>query len=94
MAAQTDGAAGTSGSFGNRRFRVGLIVAAIVTVGAVLLVVQNGESARLDWLAFHFRTPLWIMLVLTLVAGAVVWEFVKAGWRRSRQHRHERRTSR
>jgi uncharacterized integral membrane protein len=73
------------------QFRIGALLGSIVTVAAVVLIVQNGESAQLDWLVFHFRTPLWIMLVLTAVAGAVIWELVKAGGRRARRHRGERR---
>ena len=73
------------------QFRTGVILGSIVTVAAVLLIIQNGESAQLDWLFFHFRTPLWIMLVLTAVAGAVGWELIKIGSHRARRVRAERR---
>jgi len=74
-----------------RRFRVGLALGALVAVAITLLIAQNGESAKLDWLAFHFESPLWIMLMLTLVSGGIVWEVLKALWRRSRRSRGERR---
>jgi uncharacterized integral membrane protein len=51
------------------RFRTGLALGAVVTVAIVLLIIQNGRSARLNWLAFHFGAPLWIMLLLTAAAG-------------------------
>lgn len=73
------------------QFRTGLVVGAVVTVAVVLLIIQNGNSAHLNWLAFHFSTPLWIMLLLTAAAGAVVWEVVKAGSRRASRLRSERR---
>ncbi len=72
-------------------FRTGVILGSIVTVAVVLLIIQNGESAQLDWIAFHFRTPLWIMLFLTAAAGAVTWELIKAAGRRARRQRGERR---
>lgn len=78
-------------STGKNSFRTGAILGAIVTVAVVLLIVQNGESVQLDWIVFHFRTPLWIMLLLTAVAGAVVWEVVKTTFRRTRRSRRERR---
>lgn len=71
-------------------FRVGILIGTIITVAVVLLIAQNGESAQLDWLAFHFRAPLWIMLILTAGAGGVVWELVKAMWRRGRKLRRIR----
>lgn len=71
--------------------RTGLVLGVVVIVAIVLLIVQNGRSARLSWLAFHFSCPLWIMLLLTAAAGAVVWEAVKAASRRARRVRRERR---
>ena len=62
-------------------------------MAVALLIVQNGESAQLDWLVFDFDAPLWIMLALTFAAGAVVWELGKAAWHHSRRLRAERRTA-
>ena len=59
------------------RFRTRLALGVVVTVAIVLLIIQNGRSAHLSWLAFHFSSPLWIMLLLTAAAGAVVWEVIK-----------------
>ena len=73
------------------RFRAGVVVGVVVTIAIVLLIVQNGESAQLDWLMFHFKMPLWILIILTAVAGAIVWELVKVGWRRSRRIRAEQK---
>ncbi|MGH3218503.1 MAG: hypothetical protein ACRDPY_07195 [Streptosporangiaceae bacterium] len=72
-------------------FRTGLALGVVVTVAIVVLIIQNGKSAHLSWLAFHFSSPLWIMLLLTAAAGAVVWEVIKAGTRRARRVRGERR---
>lgn len=73
------------------RFRAGVVLGTIVTIAVVLLIVQNGESAQLDWISFHFRMPLWILLSLTAAAGAVVWEIIKIGWRRGRRLRQEQK---
>ncbi len=81
---------GLSSSRGDT-FRVGVVIGTLVTVAVVLLIVQNGESARLDWLTLTFDAPLWIMLLLTLVSGAVVWELAKMLWHRSRRVRKEQK---
>lgn len=56
------------------QLRTGLALGVVVIVAIVLLIIQNGRSAHLSWLAFDFSCPLWIMLLLTAAAGAVVWE--------------------
>jgi len=76
-------------SIKRNRFRAGIVLGALVTVGIVLVIVQNGESTQLDWIAFHFKTPLWILLTLTAAAGAIVWELIKVGWRRGRRQRRD-----
>ncbi|MEO7396931.1 MAG: hypothetical protein ABIW84_00045, partial [Ilumatobacteraceae bacterium] len=67
------------------RFRVGMVIGTVVSIAIVLLIVQNGESAQLDWLSFHFKMPLWILLILTSAAGAIVWELINVLWRRGRR---------
>jgi uncharacterized integral membrane protein len=75
------------------RFRAALGLGVVVTAAIVMLVVQNGASARLHWLSFHFSSPLWIMLLLTATAGAIVWEVTKAFVRRGRRLRRENRVA-
>ena len=73
------------------QFLTRLALGVVVTVAIVLLIIQNGRSAHLNWLAFHFSSPLWIMLLLTAAAGAVVWEVIKATSRRARRVRRDHR---
>lgn len=73
------------------QFRLGLIVGTAVTIAVVLLIVQNDESAQIDWLFFHFSSPLWIILLLTMVAGGVVSEIVKVTLRHGRARSELRR---
>ena len=74
-------------------FRIGLIVGAVVTLAAGLLIIQNGSSIRLHWAWFGFRAPLWIVLGLTLVAGIVLGLIAPALARRSRRRARERRSA-
>lgn len=74
-------------------FRAGVAFGTAVTIAVGLLIVQNGESAQLDWLVFHFRAPLWIMLMLTSAAGAVAWQLLKMAWRRGSRIGRERKSA-
>jgi uncharacterized integral membrane protein len=51
-----------------RRFGPPLVIGII----ALLFVVQNTEETQFNVLWFDFRLPLWIMLVLFMVAGAII----------------------
>jgi uncharacterized integral membrane protein len=65
-----------------------VILGALVAVAVTLLIVQNGQSARVNWLSFHFSAPEWIVLFVTAAAGAVVWELARVGFlSRSRRRR-------
>lgn len=74
-------------------FRIGLVIGTLVTVAVGLLIIQNGDSVRLQWLAASFDAPLWIFLALTLVAGVVLDRIVSFLVRRGRQRARERRDS-
>lgn len=94
---QPASSAPTADPFEARRrhaFRVGMGVGAAIALAVVLLIVQNGESAQIDWIFFHFRTRLWLVLALTLIAGAVTWELIRAWVFRSGRHIRARRTAR
>jgi uncharacterized integral membrane protein len=85
----TEAAAGSPELSGPRERQVPwrLVVAGIIAVALVLLIVQNNEDARFEWLSFDFTTRLWLMLLLSAVGGALAWEFVKLAMRRMRRSR-------
>jgi len=65
-----------------RPFHTGVVLGALVAVAVTLLIIQNGQSVRINWVAFHFKAPEWIVLFVTAAAGAVVWELIRLGFRR------------
>lgn len=67
-----------------RPFHTGLVVGALIAVAVTLLIVQNGHSARVNWLFFHFKSPQWIILFITAVAGAIAWQVIRLGFRQAR----------
>jgi uncharacterized integral membrane protein len=59
--------------------------AAIITVVALLFIVQNTESVRFNLLWFDFRWPLWAMLLVFMAIGALMaWGIGRRRARRSR----------
>lgn len=60
-------------------------------IGAGLLIVfmlQNTESAQLDFLVWSYSWPLWLVALASAILGAVVWFGLGV------MRRHRRRTER
>ena len=66
----------------------------IVAVGLAAFVVQNTDSTPVTWMIFTGSAPLWVVIVLAAVAGAVLSELGgylirrrkhRANWRRDRR---------
>ena len=65
-----------------------LIVAALVAVGLAAFMLQNADSTPVTWLMFDGSAPLFIVILGSAVAGAVLSE--AAGWVIRRRRRHRR----
>ena len=74
--------------------RLGGGAIASLTGVALLLVfmVQNTESAQLDFLVWSYTSPLWLMALISAILGAVVW--FGLGVVRRHRRRRERRDDR
>ena len=55
-----------------RAFNVGATVGIVVTVAAVIFILQNGQSTSFDWLWFDFQLPLWTALLGAIGVGIVL----------------------
>lgn len=75
-------------------FRVGFLIGMLVTIVFALLIIQNSESVQLEWLFLDFEWPLWVLLLLTFVAGMVAWQLMLYGIRRARAKASQRRSAR
>ncbi len=84
---------GTASPDRERKF---LSVGAVLGLGGVALLVvfmaQNTERVRLDFLAWHFTWPLWLLCLVSAALGAVVW--FAAGVLRRHRRRVARRAAR
>jgi uncharacterized integral membrane protein len=82
-----------SGNNSNRRGLGAGAIASLVGVGALItFMIQNTEDVRLDFLVWHFTWPLWLVVMLSAVLGALVW--FGLGVMRRHKRRKERRQDR
>jgi uncharacterized integral membrane protein len=60
---------------------------AVIGLMALLFVVQNTDSVPFRFLWFEFNWPLWIMLLVFMAIGAVVFYGVarRRRWRKARK---------
>jgi uncharacterized integral membrane protein len=62
-----------------------LVLAALVAAGLGAFIVQNGEDSTVNWLFMEGQWPLWAVIVVSAVAGALLSEVL--GWLvRRRRH--------
>ena len=81
---------------GDQQERKFLSFGAILGIGGtgllVVFMAQNTEKVRLDFLAWHFTWPLWLLCLVSAVLGAIVW--FAAGVLRRHRRRVARRAAR
>ena len=66
----------------------GLVMLVLVVVGLIFFVIQNGDNVDFEWLVFDMSGPLWVVIIVAAVAGAVVNEVY--GFIRRRRRRRRR----
>jgi uncharacterized integral membrane protein len=74
-----------------RAFNVGVTVGIVVTVAAVIFVLQNRQSTSFDWLWLDFELPLWIALLGAVGVGVVLVLTILAIHARRRRRIRRRR---
>ena len=61
-------------------------IASIVGVGALLVfMLQNRNKVSLDFLMFNVTWPLWLVILISAVLGALIWFGLGVMRRRSRR---------
>lgn len=54
-----------------QRAPIGLIIAGVIVILIAIFVAQNTEDIQFDFLVFSFTLPLWLVLVIVFVLGAL-----------------------
>jgi uncharacterized integral membrane protein len=75
-----------------RRLGAGAI-ASLSGLGLLLIfMIQNAERVRFDFLVWKFTWPLWLLIMVSALLGALVW--LGLGVMRRHRRRKERRRAR
>ena len=84
--------AGSGGQAESRRLGGGAI-ASLTGIGLlVIFMIQNTQDVTLEFLFWEFTWPLWLLILVTAVFGALVWFGI--GVIRRHRRRKERREDR
>ena len=74
-----------------RLVRPAVVVALLVAAALIVFVVQNDSEVPVTWLVVEVNGPLWAVIVVAAVGGAVLSQVL--GWVASRTRRRRRRRS-
>jgi uncharacterized integral membrane protein len=66
-------------------------IASIIGIGCLaVFMLQNRNKVQLDFLMFHVTWPLWLVMLISALLGALIW--FGLGVMRRRSRRKERRS--
>jgi len=65
-----------------KKGRGGVVFAAVVAAAFIVFVAQNNADTQVTWLFFDGTGPLWIVIIVAAVAGALLGELFGFMWRR------------
>ena len=72
--------------------RPGVVLALVVAAALIVFVVQNDQRVPVTWWFVEVNGPLWAVIIVAAVAGAVLSEVL--GWVVGRRRRRRRRRRR
>lgn len=64
-----------------------VVSAAVIAIALIAFIVQNRSDTEVSWLFIDGTWPLWVVIVIAAVAGAVLSEVV--GWLLRRRRRQK-----
>jgi uncharacterized integral membrane protein len=71
----------------NKALIARLVVAAVIVAIFIIFAVQNTESVTIEFLSWNFQLSQFLMMVLSAVAGVVIWEFAGVYSKRAKKKR-------
>jgi len=70
-----------------RRWVTPVLLSALVLVPIGILIFSNLDATEVSWAGFRFNQPLWVILLVTFLAGMVGGKLAGWGWRHWRKRR-------
>jgi uncharacterized integral membrane protein len=62
-----------------------LVLAFVLAIGILIAIIQNPQSVELKYFAWDLRTPLVVVLLVTVLATVMLSTLVGATWRHRRR---------
>jgi uncharacterized integral membrane protein len=74
-----------TGAQQRRRVSAGLVALAVAGAALVVFTVQNPDRVRVEFLAWELDLALWLLVLASAAAGALVWSGISVLRRRRRR---------
>lgn len=71
----------------NKALIARLVLAATIVAIFIIFAVQNTESVTIEFLSWDFKLSQFLMMMLSAVAGVVIWEFAGVYSKRAKKRR-------
>ncbi len=71
----------------NKALVVRLVLAALIVAVFVIFAAQNTERVTIEFLSWSFQLSQFLMMLLSAVAGVVIWQLAGAYSRRAKRKR-------
>lgn len=65
---------------------LGFVVGLVIGVPATIFALSNLEAVEVEFLGWQASTPLWVVIILSLLAGALIGCAVLLAWQARRRH--------
>lgn len=65
---------------------LGFVVGLALGVPATIFALSNLESVQVEFLGWTASTPLWVVIILSLLSGALIGCAVLLAWQARRRH--------
>lgn len=69
----------------NRKRSFVLVVAGLIVIAVAVFIAQNSEAIPIQFLTFEGSVPLWVLIVVAMVLGAILAWVVSMVLRRQRR---------
>jgi uncharacterized integral membrane protein len=75
-------------SASNRKI-LGVVVAGVIIAAAIVFLLQNTEETTVKFLFFSFDTPVYIVILISMVLGALLTQIAFWLRRRAKRRKHD-----
>jgi uncharacterized integral membrane protein len=72
-----------------RRISPEIIIALLLGILLLIFIVQNADDTEVTWIVTDSKTPLWVVIFVSAIAGYLIGQLIEAGIKRRRRNRRD-----